>query len=206
MATWHFRPGWLLIPVLFFLMSCASSPEPRNGAPDQPPVPASLGKPALLGADLSAGAGLQFRLADVLRAGVLGRCEPIDVSSSGFHLDPSRVGTVAVRCTLEEYPSMVLAVDFLFWYCYSQTTPAARIAGLEEGIKQLEKFNCPIFVGDLPHLATTASGPFAPRTRPTHAELEELNTRLFDWARHRPRTVILPVSEWVAEYRAGRAV
>lgn len=132
-------------------------------------------------------------------------------SSALFFQDPLSVGRQAVASTLREAPSLVVGIDFLFWYGYGPTgrTPGTdddlerRQARLERGLDELERLGVPVLVGDLPDMRDSNLRMLPARFRPSAEHLALLNQRILDWAEERSSVRIFDLGRMVEGLRGG---
>jgi hypothetical protein len=198
---------------------------PQAGAPaaKQAPhevvaeAPSILREIAVIGASLSAGFGLAradgepLGVRDILaKALCVAPVEIRDSASAMFFLDPVRGGAKAVEKLLAQPPTLVVGLDFLFWFAYgAKQTEAQHLARLDQGLALLDRFQCPILVGDLPDVsyALEADIPMLRESQvPTPPVLKALNQRLAEWAKPRPRVVVFPLAEFSARMMSGQKV
>ncbi|MEY4117275.1 MAG: hypothetical protein RLZZ116_603 [Planctomycetota bacterium] len=171
---------------------------------------------AVIGASASAGFGCvyretrddgeyaaSFRLIDMVKLA----CPELalvttDVSSGFFFLKPVANGAQAAKRAREFKPDCVLALDFLFWYCYGDDAPdgraltseAQRLEKLEAGLKELESLEAPILVGDLPDMSPAVGKMLSPTQMPKQETLAKANARLSEWAKGRTNVRVLPLA------------
>ena len=150
-------------------------------------------------------------LADVLAATLT--CEHEIVKSGGdlgFFRNPIASGSVQADESVATKPTLVLALDFLFWYGYgsrgvdgqAHDGDRSRVKLLERGLKELDRFECPILVFDYPDMSPAAGIILSHAQIPTAAERKALNERLRTWADTRRNVTILPLSSTVEAIRA----
>lgn len=200
---------------------------PAQETPAVPVERAPLDRVVILGASVSAGAGTATEL-EVRRDVGLGTFlaatwsaspetppAPTDLGSVYFFMDPRERGAKQVEDAREAEPTVVVALDFLFWYVFGERTTRdpRRARGLEEGLRALETLECPIVLGDLPNIehALTGAGPFgAPLVHrgmfPTERERRAMNERVSEWAEKREQVAIVPLSDLVAHMKDGGTV
>jgi len=129
-----------------------------------------------------------------------------------FFQAPRRNGERLVAQALEAEPTLVLAVDFLFWFGYGSLAvdgkplrgEADRLALLEEGLRQLEAFPCPVVVSDFPDMSISVGAELRPEQMPRAATLVQLNARLREWAAKREGVVVLPLAQLIDDMRCLR--
>jgi len=191
-------------------------------SPASPKTPALLARVATLGASTSAGYGLktelraETQLADILDCALLGEREPtLSLADVALFQDPTKRAKVAVEKALEAEPTLVVAVDFLFWFGYSSSWVRGkdRDAHLEQGLALLDRLKCPLLVGDLPDMspALEGEGPFGgPLIKkhmiPAAQDLTRLNARIRAWADERERVVIVPMAQLMDDLIADEGI
>ena len=177
----------------------------------RPTAPALFSRVVVLGASTSAGYGLKqelradVQLADILDCALLGEHQPVlSLADVTLFQDPTQLAEASVVQALEARPSLVVAVDFLFWFGYSASwvRDKDRSAHLEQGLAILDRLKCTILVGDLPDMspALAGEGPFGgplieQHMIPTKQELARLNARIRAWAAERERVWIVPMAQ-----------
>jgi hypothetical protein len=205
------RP-WLAACVLL-LVPLAGALAPSAPGTSEP----MLERVAVLGASASDGFGLRqeagrkLRLTDVFEAALPTSSELTHAATGMFFMNPERNGQRMADRALAAKPTLVIAVDFLFWHGYGALgSQARRLALLETGLAHLDRFDCPIVVGDFPdcHAALEGVGPLggpiiAPSQVPARATLDALNARLQAWLEANPRATLVPLSTFVAKVHAG---
>ena len=161
------------------------------------PIPArseaaSTERIAVVGASLSAGAcahSLASKLRDVRPAGTV----VLDASDMLFLFDPEERGREAVDEALAFSPDWVLALDFLFWFAYRRHDVSA-------GLRELGRLDTRIVVGDIPAMDQAPS--WIGLDLSAH-ELHAFNDLIARWAASRPNVILVPLSAWSREARAG---
>ena len=191
-------------------------------------APAKALRVAVIGASASAGFGcvmrekretgdyaLGFRLIDMIRLA----CPELeivstDMSSGFFFLSPIRNGATAAARAADFKPDCVIALDFLFWYCYGDDSPkggrledeSERLAKLELGLKELEKFEVPVLVGDLPDMSPAVGKMLSPSQMPAKETLAKANARFAEWAKSRANVRVLPLADMQRQLMEERAL
>jgi len=207
------------------LAQVAPSPAPPAAATT---APTKAVRVAVIGASASAGFGcvmreqrgdgdyaLGFRLIDMLRLA----CPELeivstDMSSGFFFLAPVKNGATAATRAADFKPDCVIALDFLFWYCYGDDAPsggrlndeAERLEKLELGLKELERFEVPVLVGDLPDMSPAVGKMLAPAQMPAKETLAKANARFAEWAKGRANIRVLPLADMQRQLMEERAL
>lgn len=177
-----------------------------------------LSRVVVIGASASDGFGAKLegasaKLAHVVESAIKVEHEKVrhDADAMSF-TNPMKFGTEQVNRTAALKPSLVIAVDFLFWHGYGYTPPSdtkrhetlRRLAMLDRGLKLLEKIDAPIIVGDFPDASPAIGFMVAREQVPDKKMLAELNKRLREWAKGRKNVTIFPLDEMVEKIRAGK--
>lgn len=224
----------MLVSILALGFLCA--PSAAEGLREAPPrvaaavpVPDVAKRIAVLGASVSAGTGLRAELVtkgDLPLGRFLAaamppewlapggeedeRVEIFDHGDMWFFVRPLENGAAQVNAALDHAPTLVVALDFLFWYGYGSgyASDDARLEDLERGLAQLDRFACPLVVGDFPDVraALDGKGPLGmplvtPDMIPRPVALDRLNLRLADWASERPRVSVVALGPMLTRMR-----
>jgi hypothetical protein len=209
---------WLLV----FLLAvngvtaiAAETPPPAKIVPAKTP----WARIVMVGASASAGFmltelfggtnTLKCRLSYYVDAALIAPHEPVrNLANALLFMMPEGAGRMQIDQALKEQPTLVLGVDFLFWFCYGPgRTDAERLQRFENGLKLLEKIPCPLVVGDIPDASyATNSGIISPDQVPTPAARAAANQRLKEWAATHPQVVIVPLADFMRTVMADRAL
>jgi hypothetical protein len=178
------------------------------------PVPA-LERVVVIGASLSAGFGTAHTFAQVFGASLRARREaPFDLGDALLFSSPLAIGKRQVQAALDEDPTLLVAIDFLFWFGYGALDAEGgaldsedeRLGLLERGLALLAEFECPLVLGDFPDMSAAVGGMIAPSQMPAKATLPRLSARVREWAKARGRALVVPLSELVGELGREREV
>jgi hypothetical protein len=122
-------------------------------------------------------------------------------------MQPEQQGQSQSERAAQSNPSLVVALDYLFWFCYGDgSTDKERLQRFEQGLKLLEAFRCPLVVGDLPDASAAAERMLTPDEIPSRAALAAANRRLKEWASGRKHTVVIPLSNFMRNAMANKSV
>jgi len=180
------------------------------------PLPAahSLERVVVIGASMTAGAQLERDLGAVLEASLLREPRSVRTESDLFFFGrPTEVGPEQVAFVRESDPTLVVGIDFPFWFGYGSKNvdgqPIAseeeRLVLLEHGLKLLEPLACPIVIGDFPDMSDSVGRMLTAPQMPAPETLVTLNMVLYGWAEEHPNVVVVPLSRTVADLRGGDA-
>jgi hypothetical protein len=216
-------------PVSLFaalVLAIAPSPSAQEARAVPPSAPAKVGalsRILVLGASLSQGYGLELDVgapvlfADVVEGTLRVEHEPVRSQAALlFFASPLSSARNAVTAGKAFDPTLVVGIDFLFWFGYGAfPSEDDRMAMLEKGLALLETFSCPVLVGDFPDLGDAsrdlarggAKGRMLGAEQvPQPESLARLNRRLREWAAARKGVVVVPLGEFVARLHAGKDV
>lgn len=149
------------------------------------------------------------RLHHYLDAAVIPPHEPIKTFASAlFFLQPEAAGRMQVEQALKLQPSIIVGVDFLFWFCYGTgTNDAQRAQRFDAGLKLLEAIPCPLVIGDIPDASfATNTGILSPAQVPSPAARTAANQRLKAWAATRPQVAVVPLANFMQTAMANQAL
>jgi hypothetical protein len=202
---------------LFLIPALADEAKPKvPEAPATKAAPAALLREVhVLGASVSAGFGLKpkgMNLGKVLAASLPeGTPAPKVHASELMFLDPVGFATQALEQLENEEPSLVIAIDYLFWFGYGTNWKGEddRLQALELELKRLEKQSCPILLGDFPDMssAVEAPMPMLPAAAvPKPETLAKLNERLRAWAKDRKNVMLVPIAGLMDQLLRDQAI
>lgn len=183
------------------------SPQIEESAPEL------FQRAVVIGASVSGGYGISPELVATARLGDFLECllpedwpEIEDLGSTSMFTDPHKLGTRMIEKALGSDPTLVVAVDFLFWFSYSSWKPiGSRSDELEAGLALLDRLECPLLLGNLPDMSPAIGGvgphggPMLTRSMvPSAEQLGQFNERILSWAKERGNVTIIPMSEMVS--------
>lgn len=208
--------GPFLLPLLsgFIAISLAAADSQKAANANKSPAASATDKApwsriVMIGASASAGftesepfggpTTSQLRLNRFLDAALLASHEPVrNFSSAMFFMQPEGQGQSQSERALQSKPSLVVGLDFLFWFCYGDgPTDKDRLQRFEQGLKLLEPFRCPLILGDIPDASAAVERMLTPDEIPSTAALSAANRRLKEWASGRKQTIVLPLSAFM---------
>jgi hypothetical protein len=123
-------------------------------------------------------------------------------------MNPEAFGPMQVASVTNSKPTLVIGVDFLFWFCYGDgSTDAERAQRFEQGLKLLEQIPCPLVVGDIPDAsAATNTGIISIDQVPSKTARLAANKRLHAWAAKHPQVTIVPLAEFMRATMANETI
>jgi hypothetical protein len=150
----------------------------------------------------------QYKLSRYVEAALIGPHEPVrSLASTLLFLQPETEAQREIDLAKEAKPSMVIGVDFLFWFCYGEgRTDQERLARFEKGLKLLEAIPCPLVIGDIPDASGALNRMLGPEEMPSTAAMAAANRRLKEWASARRNVAIVPLSSFMRTVIANGAL
>lgn len=129
-------------------------------------------------------------------------------ASALMFINPEAFAPLQVTAATNNHPTLVIGVDFLFWFCYGEgNNDAERAARFETGLKLLEQIHCPLVVGDIPDASgATNTGIISVDMVPSETARQAANLRLQQWATNHPQVVIVPLAKFMRNTTADSAI
>lgn len=122
-------------------------------------------------------------------------------------LAAERSGAQQLERAKKQQPTVLLAVDFLFWFAYGdiQTEGTsegdARLARLRHGLGLLDGMPCAMLISDLPDMRGASRRMLRPSMIPSPDDLKALNAEIRTWASTRPRVRVFELAATVARLK-----
>lgn len=158
----------------------------------------------VIGASASAGFGQNQDLG-VVTAAALGQksSDVMNLASGGFFARPLRNGQRVMERAVEYDPTLVIAIDFPFWFAYGRRRDSQRSEFLAQGLELLNSLDCPIILGGIPDM-TDAIGLMLTRSLVPAVEVQaELDSQVRTWANDRPLVRFYDIRTSEKKTRAG---
>jgi hypothetical protein len=177
-----------------------------SGGPATAPTNGPLARIVMIGASVTSGyASIRLagnsseqlcRLNHYLDAAIVTPHEPVrSFSTPEFFLNADNSARTQIDSALQMQPTMVVGVDFLFWFCYGdRLTEPQRLAKFDRGLKMLEAIPCPLIVGDIPDASAATNSLLSAGEVPARTTMEEANRRLEAWASKHPQVSVVKLS------------
>lgn len=149
----------------------------------------------IMGASVSAGmGGLTFL--DAFKAAAP-RGEVASAASVMLFRDPKAATLKQAAQAADFKPTMVIALDLLFWDAYGFAPQAARRRAVADALAVLDRLHdagAVVVVGDIPRIVTASPMMLAPEAVPPANQLAELNADIAAWAG--PGKLVAPFAAW----------
>ena len=131
-----------------------------------------------------------------------------NLATALMFLNPESFGPMQIEAATNARPTLVIGLDFLFWFCYGDgRTDADRAQRFETGLKLLEQIPGPLVIGDIPDAsAATNTGIISASQVPSNAARRAANQRMQKWAAAHPQVAVVPLAEFMRATMADQAV
>ena len=175
---------------------------------DAPPVDLTAKKPI----------PIRMNLSDVLRYAATSQRVIMHHYSSGFFFaNPGPTGQGEIYRALKIKPTLVLGLDFLFWYVYGtvtaegkpMTTGADRFSNLELGLEQLDRIvsaGIPLVIADIADMHDAIGKMLSENQVPDIDTIEKVNARIMEWVKARPLVKIMPLAQILETLKKGGSI
>lgn len=128
-------------------------------------------------------------------------------ASAMFFMLPDDMGHTQIRQALTNNPTLVIGIDFLFWFCYGHgETDQDRLDHFEKGLKMLESIECPLVVGDIPDASAAVNRMISLREMPSGKVRTAANRRLKEWAAQHKRVTVVSLADFMRAATANKAI
>lgn len=138
-------------------------------------------------------------------------------SSGFFFTNPGPIGQGEIYRALKIKPTLVLGLDFLFWYVYGtvtadgkpMTTGADRLSNLELGLEQLDRIvnaGIPLVIADIADMHDAIGKMLSENQVPDIDTIEKVNKRIMEWVKARPLVKIMPLSQILETLKKGGSI
>ena len=211
----------LAIAVVTALLALVPIARANGGESAAPPAVPALAKPAVIGASISAGIGLdptsnpfageksKLQLAQIVDASILATHEtPWNGADFNFFSSPEGIAKRSAADAKAAKPTVLVALDYLFWLGYGPGSDEKREQRVEAGLKNLDAFACTVLVGDLPDFrgAGTNRMYLPPESIPPAETLARFNKRIYAWAKEKKNVVVVPQAEMLRKLIADEPI
>jgi len=167
-----------------------------------------IGASASAGFQLRADDGRALSIANVLDATIRAEHDPVrSAATTLFFVQPRVAGDTNLRLALAAEPTLVVALDFLFWYGYGvKASEDDRLRDLELGLAQLDRLACDVLIARIPDMRAAIGKMLTRAQVPQAATIVALNRRIDEWASARSHVVIVPLVEFIDRAKSGEPV
>lgn len=131
----------------------------------------------------------------------------INDSNHLFFMSPQKEATLQLKRLSKRAPTLVIGVDFLFWFLYGHLSETGeRLELFDQGLSMLEQIKVPLIVGDIPDASAAIGHMLSKPMVPDAATIAEANRRLKAWATDRPGVSIVSLSTFMKASQANSGI
>ena len=138
-------------------------------------------------------------------------------ASGLFFASPGTVGRGEIDRALKSKATLVIALDYLFWFVYGTVTAdgkpmtegAERLANLELGLAQLDRLlseGMPVITGTIPDVRESIGKMLSKAQVPDPATIVAANARIAEWVAARPGVRLVPLADILVTLKTGEPV
>jgi hypothetical protein len=140
-----------------------------------------------------------YAIRPYLDAAITAPHDPVaSIASPFFFLSPAAMGKAQIQKASKADASLVIGVDFLFWYCYGNVhAEEDRMRRFEAALSQLGQIKCPLVLGDIPDASAAENHILGPEEIPHPETISAVNRRLKEWAAARKQTTVVRLAEFM---------
>jgi len=117
---------------------------------------------------------------------------------------PVKYGTKLIDQVIAYDPTLVVAIDYMFWFGYGSTLftddlVAYKLDLFEQGLAQLDRINVPMIVGNIPDMHAAIGGMLSSDQVPDVTTIARMNARLLEWAVDHPNVMVVNLHDLVGD-------
>lgn len=134
--------------------------------------------------------------------------EPVqNLGNAFFFFQPQLVGQQQIARALTNNPTLIIGLDFPFWFCYGEgDTDEARLQRFEQGLRLLETIPCLLVIGDIPDASAAVNKMLRPDQMPSLQAIARANERLRAWVAGRRNVGLVALSDFMRNALANRPI
>lgn len=111
---------------------------------------------------------------------------------------PIGISHKQVTDALKSKPSVIIAVDQLFWQLYGNfSSPEQRIITFKAALTKLDTITCPLVIGNIPDASHSIHKMLAPSQIPKIETVNKANQLLREWVAKRKQTAIIDLAKFM---------
>lgn len=171
------------------------------------PSESLLRRIVLVGASVTAGFAItepfggpntpQYRLGHYVEATLNLPHDPVVTHANAFFFTkPAEILQEQLKAAANAQPSLVVALDSLFWFCYGELgSEQERLDRFEAGLRLLETLTVPVIVGDIPDASGAVGKILGKKQMPDLTTIAKCNERLMSWVADRKNVRVFPLAK-----------
>ncbi len=150
----------------------------------------------------------QYHFANYIEAALIGTHQPVTTQATSLlFLQPEETMKKQITATLAAKPTLVIGIDAMFWFCYGAgLNEEQRATRFEAGLKELERIEVPLIVGDIPDASQAVGGILSKAELPEPRAIARCNERLTAWAAGRKNVSVFPIARVMTSAAANEEV
>lgn len=122
-------------------------------------------------------------------------------------IHPLGISHRQVSDALETKPTVIIAVDQLFWQLYGNFASAERrLITFKAALKKLDPITCPLIIGNIPDASHSLGKMLAASQIPDMKTVDEANDILNEWVKKRKKTAIIDLSSFMKSCVANKEI
>lgn len=111
---------------------------------------------------------------------------------------PIGISHKQVADALESRPTVIIAVDQLFWQLYGNfPSPEQRLITFKAALTKLDPITCPLVIGNIPDASHSINKMLAPSQIPNIQIINKANQLLTAWVAKRKQTAIIDLARFM---------
>jgi hypothetical protein len=127
--------------------------------------------------------------------------------NSLFFMQADSLGEQQIQMALDAKPTLVVGIDFLFWFCYGNGfDESGRLQHFDQGLELLDAIHCPLIIGDIPDASAAVNGILSMDEMPSSETLAVANRRLKEWAAKHRAVVVVPLAQFIKTAMADQTL
>ena len=180
----------------------------------------SLDRVAVTGASVTAGWGVKtppiksdfgahtINMKHIMEAMILVPHEEVAYFGNAmFFTRPDMYGRELIADIKQYDPSLIVAVDYLFWFAYGNTgSQKNRIEKFKQGLALLSNIKSPLIIGDVPDVHIAIGNMLSASQVPTVQTINTMNRMLSLWSDSRPNVTVINANELYAALLHNTAI
>ncbi len=124
-----------------------------------------------------------------------------------YFLRPEPVSRKQIENALKLKPTVILTPDYLFWLIYGNYRDEhQRITLLQRGLRMLEKFDCPVVIGNIPNASAAVHKMLAYSQIPKPETIDKANTIIKKWAQKHDNICVIDLAQFMRASNTNTAI
>ena len=122
-------------------------------------------------------------------------------------ISPVIISSRQVARAIKAKPSIVIAVDYLFWHLYGKfNSEEQRLKAFESALAKLDPVTSALVIGNIPDASHSINKMLGASQVPALKTIEQANITLNAWADKRPQTTVINLKSFMAKSVSNKAL